>query len=225
MESTNTEKEIRPYLKGVFHTLTFLIYLFWSPYLLESVPESIKMATLIYLLGVVGHLAASSLLHLIPWSLSFLPYVRKFDHSMIFVKIASVYYIAICTVMPDIDPKVLSIVIVGTILGILMRIFFTDIPRVLIGIPYVVIGWAFLLDFNIPLRLLTRVPIGTLIGVSAGICYTTGAVIYIKKYPNPYPRYLGFHEIFHFLSSIGAFLFTLAIFGHAIPYYQSTIQY
>ena len=30
-----------------------------------------------------------------------------------------------------------------------------------------------------------------------GVVYTVGAVFYAIKRPNPWPRYFGFHEIFH----------------------------
>jgi len=33
--------------------------------------------------------------------------------------------------------------------------------------------------------------------VGGGVVYSLGAVIYALKWPNPFPGYLGFHEIFH----------------------------
>jgi hemolysin III len=33
--------------------------------------------------------------------------------------------------------------------------------------------------------------------VAGGLLYTTGAVIYATRRPNPFPRVFGFHEIFH----------------------------
>jgi hemolysin III len=35
--------------------------------------------------------------------------------------------------------------------------------------------------------------------VVGGGLYTIGAVIYSAKWPNPFPRVLGFHEVFHAL--------------------------
>jgi hemolysin III len=33
--------------------------------------------------------------------------------------------------------------------------------------------------------------------VGGGLTYSLGAVVYALKWPNPFPGYLGFHEIFH----------------------------
>lgn len=40
--------------------------------------------------------------------------------------------------------------------------------------------------------------------VLGGACYLTGAVIYVRRRPNPWPRWFGFHELFHALT-IAAF--------------------
>ena len=38
-----------------------------------------------------------------------------------------------------------------------------------------------------------------------GVFFTTGAVIYALKKPDPYPGILGFHEIFHLFVLAGSF--------------------
>ena len=40
---------------------------------------------------------------------------------------------------------------------------------------------------------------GAVLVIVGGVVYTIGAVIYATKWPNPFPRTLGFHEIFHLL--------------------------
>ena len=39
--------------------------------------------------------------------------------------------------------------------------------------------------------------------VTGGLLYTTGAVIYALKRPNPIPHVFGFHEIFHIFVMLG----------------------
>ena len=36
-----------------------------------------------------------------------------------------------------------------------------------------------------------------------GVAYILGAVVYATKWPNPSPRWFGFHEVFHSLTVIG----------------------
>jgi hemolysin III len=40
--------------------------------------------------------------------------------------------------------------------------------------------------------------------ISGGSLYTIGALVYASKWPNPLPRTLGFHEVFHLLVVIAA---------------------
>jgi hemolysin III len=39
-----------------------------------------------------------------------------------------------------------------------------------------------------------------------GLAYSTGAVIYMLKKPNPMTNFFGFHEIFHLFILLGVFL-------------------
>jgi hemolysin III len=48
--------------------------------------------------------------------------------------------------------------------------------------------------------------------LAGGLLYTTGAIVYATRRPNPYPRVFGFHEIFHVFvlaGSVAHFVFML----------------
>jgi hemolysin III len=36
--------------------------------------------------------------------------------------------------------------------------------------------------------------------IAGGLLYTAGAVVYALKRPDPWPRWFGFHEVFHTLT-------------------------
>ena len=55
-----------------------------------------------------------------------------------------------------------------------------------------------------------------LLGVG-GLLYTTGAVIYALRRPDPWPSTFGFHEIFHALVVAAALTHFVAIAGWVIP--------
>ena len=40
---------------------------------------------------------------------------------------------------------------------------------------------------------------GTVLVIVGGGLYSLGALIYALRWPNPFPRVIGFHEIFHLL--------------------------
>jgi hemolysin III len=47
--------------------------------------------------------------------------------------------------------------------------------------------------------------------VAGGLLYILGALIYAVKFPNPSPRYFGYHEIFHLIVIIAAALHFIVI--------------
>jgi hemolysin III len=48
-----------------------------------------------------------------------------------------------------------------------------------------------------------------------GAFYTIGAVIYAFKKPNPWPKILGFHEIFHIFVLFGSFSHYLVVYSYS----------
>lgn len=216
----------RPLFKGVFHTIAAILYIFALPYLRAQIPIDLNYPLNIYLFTVIGHFMVSSIFHLIPWTPRMTALhlqVRRLDHVVIFMTIAATYYAAIATVMSDINHIVIYFLGLGTTLGIIIRIFFTNAPQVLIMLPYLLMGWSLILDPNLIISLFKRLPMGTFIGSLGGILCTIGAGIYTFQRPNPCPRYLGFHELFHIFATIGIMLLTVAIFRYSIPYYVQNI--
>jgi hemolysin III len=68
---------------------------------------------------------------------------------------------------------------------------------------YVALGWVAI--FYLPdLVGGAGVAVVVLIAVG-GVLYSLGAVVYGLKRPNPFPRWFGFHEVFHTLT-IAAFI-------------------
>ncbi|HLJ32154.1 MAG TPA: hemolysin III family protein, partial [Ktedonobacteraceae bacterium] len=54
--------------------------------------------------------------------------------------------------------------------------------------------------------------------VLGGLLYTIGAVVYARRWPNPFPRILGFHEIFHLFVIAGSVSFAACIWIWALPF-------
>lgn len=213
------ESEPRPLFKGYFHLLAFLYYLISYRSSMMYVPKKLKLAVAFYLISIIAHFGCSTFLHIIKWPKNWIIYPRRLDHIVIFLKIIATYYVAICTVIPDINPLILQIVKIGTLLGIVSRILFTDAPGWIIALPYFIVGWAILLDPYAIIALIKRLPMGSLVCLLGGIMYSLGGYIYIRKSPNILPKYIEYHELFHLFSILGTSLFVRFIFRHAIPYY------
>lgn len=55
-----------------------------------------------------------------------------------------------------------------------------------------------------------------LLGTGA-LIYLTGGVIYARGRPDPWPRWFGFHEVFHVLVVVASSLHAIALWRYAIP--------
>ncbi len=78
-----------------------------------------------------------------------------------------------------------------------LELVWIDSPRWLSAIAYLAVGWVGVLA--IP-QMFSGIGIaGAVLMIVGGGLYTLGALIYAIKWPNPFPRTLGFHEIFHLL--------------------------
>jgi hemolysin III len=107
----------------------------------------------------------------------------------------------------------LSVVWGGALLGVLFRVFWTDAPRWLYTPIYIALGWAAV--FFIPGFFDGAARFGAagiaafvMIVVGGGL-YTLGGVVYGFKFPDPSPRWFGFHEVFHSFT-------VLAFFSHYV---------
>jgi hemolysin III len=214
-----SQVESRPLLKGVFHLIATITYLLLTPLLIEKIPSGLELPLYLYLFALIAHFGVSAAFHFIDWPPNLIIYPRRLDHIMVFVKITATYFAMISTVIHDIHPSVIYMICFGSLFGIIVRLFFTDAPNHVIGIPYLIISWAAVLDPYILIAIYYRIPTGSILTFIAGLAYTIGAVIYILEYPQPCVRYMGYHDIFHLFTIIGSILLTLTIFEHAIPYY------
>jgi hemolysin III len=71
------------------------------------------------------------------------------------------------------------------------------VSRVLRGTLYIVMGWTSVLAGPQLLRGLTVAEL-TLIAVG-GVLFTVGAVFLATRWPDPFPRVFGYHEVWHVL--------------------------
>jgi hemolysin III len=122
--------------------------------------------------------------------------LNRVDHAAIFLVIAGSYTPFAVLLLPAGPARNLLILVWGGALaGIVFRVFWLHAPRWLYTPTYIVLGWAalaFLPDF-----LAARRPWVLAMALLGGLLYTAGGVIYALRRPNPWPRWFGFHEVFH----------------------------
>jgi len=154
--------------------------------------------------GMILLYTASTLYHWLPLSIEGTARLRKIDHMMIFVLIAATYTpFCLIPLRGAWGWGIFGTVWTVAIFGIVFKIFWINAPRALTSVVYILMGWIAIVGIGPLVRTLQA---GALFGLFAGgLLYTIGGIIYALKRPNPIPRILGFHEIFHIFVMLGTF--------------------
>ena len=170
----------------------------------------------VYAVAVVGIFGVSAVYHRGDWTPPVKEMFRRLDHSMIFVFIAASYTpLGFFAVGPGSARLVLSVVWSGAALGVIGRVVWLNAPRWVLVVPYPVVGWAALLVIGDIWRGL-GVAGSTLLFIGGGL-FTLGALIYALRRPDPWPRWFGYHEIFHLLVIAAVAVQYVAIAFFAFP--------
>jgi hemolysin III len=189
----------RPRLRGVLHQWAFVVSLATGALLvaLASSPEA-RIGSTIYALSVSGLFGVSALYHRVTWSFRARPWIRRLDHSMIFVLIAGTYTPLCLAVLPGgWAAAVLAAVWAAAVVGILSRLAWLGAPTWLTVSLYLGLGWMALPTTP---ALVDRLgPLALALLLAGGVLYTAGAVIYGLRRPDPVPTVFGYHEVFHAL--------------------------
>lgn len=216
-ESDDAEKTVKPRMRGVSHEIAFFVSLVTGPVLAVIAGLRGHLApVLIYVLAISGLFGVSALLHRPTWRPPVRRWLRRLDHSMIFVAIAG-SYTAVAGLALDGTLRVVILALVwgGTILGVTMKLAWIDAPKALSAAVYVGIGWAVI--FALPALLHSLGWLGlTLLGVG-GLMYTYGAIVYARRRPDPRPAVFGYHEVFHALVIGGALTHYALVAFVALP--------
>jgi hemolysin III len=198
---------IKPRLRGVSHQWAFFVSVATGVALVLAAPNGRATAAVsIYAFSVAGLFGASALYHRINWSTTGARrWMRRLDHSMIFLLIAGTYTpFAVLVLNGPLATAILIVVWAAALGGIVLKLAWIDAPKWLVALIYVAIGWVALAAFP---QLLDKLGVtATAMVAAGGLLYTVGAVVYARKRPDPSPTVFGYHEIFHALVILAAAL-------------------
>src|SRR6478672_4107951 len=196
--------EAKPKLRGWLHLATAPLTLAAGIVLIAVSPdETTRIGSAVFTATAVILFTVSAIYHRGTWSPRVWTFLRRFDHANIFLLIAGSYTPFGLLLLGTQQTVLLSVVWTGAVLGIAFRIFWTDAPRWLHTPIYMALGWAAVFFFGDFVQNASTAVI-VLMAVGGGL-YTLGGVVYGFKKPNPFPRWFGFHEVFHTLT-IAAFV-------------------
>jgi hemolysin III len=168
-------------------------------------------ATLVYAVAIVAMFSVSATYHRVHWkSPSAMTWMKRVDHSLIFILIAGSYTPFALLAMPSrIGTDVLVLVWTGAAAGVALKMLSPSAPR-WVGLPlYLLLGWAGVWFAGI-LREGAGSVVVTLL-VCGGVLYNIGAVCYGLRWPNPWPLTFGYHEFFHAFTAAAAICHYVAV--------------
>ncbi len=210
--------ELKPRLRGVSHQWAFFVSVVLGLVLVVTAPAGrATAAAAIYSASVAGLFGTSALYHRVNWSSARArAWMRRLDHSMIFVLIAGSYTpFALLALHGQLANAILIAVWGGALAGVGFKLIWIDAPKWLVAITYVVLGWVAVAAFP---QLLDRIGVvATSLVAAGGVLYTLGAVVYARKRPNPSPTVFGYHEIFHLLVIVAAALQYAVVAFYVLP--------
>ena len=131
-----------PKLRGWFHLGATPVVVIASLVLFILSKESLKFAVALYSLTAITLFSVSAIYHRVPWSPAKKKIWRRWDHANINLLIAGSYTPFAMTLLEGTDRTIcLSVVWIGALLGVAMRIFWLGAPRWLYVINYLALGW------------------------------------------------------------------------------------
>jgi hemolysin III len=201
----------KPRLRGVSHEVAAFVFPVMGlvAVLIAGSPGD-KVAVGIYAIGVSGMYAVSACYHRAKWAPFPQSRMRRLDHSMILVAIASTYTPVAVIALPKATAVPLLTVVWGlAVAGVLVCNLWQDAPQWVMGAFYICTGWAALAVLPSLVAGLGAITFALLL--SGGLVYTMGAVTLYSRRPDPVPAVFGYHEVFHALVLVAGLLFYVVV--------------
>lgn len=208
------EAIVRPRLRGHIHFWSFFGALVAATVLVTTSAAAVgltaALATTVYGVTVLGVFGVSALYHRRIWGPRAYHWMKRADHSMIFLFIAGTYTpFTLLSMSKPTGYVVFAVVWGGALLGVALKTLWPTAPR-WVGVPiYIALGWVAI--FVLP-ELARHAGIAALVLLLVGgAFYTVGAVFYATRWPNHWPEIFGYHEYFHACTVLAAISHYIAI--------------
>jgi hemolysin III len=214
---TVIEEAIKPRLRGVSHSYAFFVSLGCGVALILAASDGrARVAASIYAVAVSALFGTSALYHRLTWRPKARRWMRRLDHSMIFVLIAGTYTpVALLALKGSLASTLLIVLWAGALGGVVFKLAWIDAPKWLFAAVYVALGLVTAAIFGeLPAAIGWLGAAGLATG---GVLYVAGAVIYASGRPNPSPKVFGYHEVFHVLVIAAAALHYAVIAFAVLP--------
>ncbi|WP_243356090.1 PAQR family membrane homeostasis protein TrhA [Bacillus litorisediminis] len=172
-------------------------------------------AVIIFGVSMILLYSASATYHMVVAREHVIAFLRRIDHSMIYVLIAGTYTPFCLISMNGVTGWILFIIINAlALMGMLYKLIWFQMPRWVSTVLYILMGWLVVFFVSPLSEVLTAN--GMMLLISGGVFYTIGGVIYGAKPKFLEFKHLGFHEIFHIFILLGSLCHFLCVFFYVL---------
>lgn len=207
----------RPRLRGWIHASSTPIAGIVAVLLWRSAAAGVpRTSVAVFGIFLVGLYAASGLYHLRAWPARVRWLLSRVDVAMIQLFIAASFTpLAVHTLTGAWRTWSLVVAWVIGVGGAVVAASPLRAPRWLSVSGYVAFGSLAIIPL---VRIVERLPApGVGLILLSAATYLVGAVVYTRRRPDPWPRWFGFHEVFHALVVVGGALHVIAVWEYALP--------
>jgi hemolysin III len=200
----------KPRMRGVLHQYSFFVALGTGLLLVLESADLARVASAVYATALAAQFGVSALYHRITWTPRARRWMRRLDHSMIFILIAGTYTPVAVLVLPrPFGLVLLATVWLATAAGVAFNLAWITAPRWISAVLCLVLGWTAMVALPDLVAVMSLPTV--LFLVLGGLLYSAGAVVYATRRPNPAPAIFGYHEVFHALTIVAAVMHFSAV--------------
>lgn len=190
---------LKPLLRGWMHLVCFFLAIPAGIVViaLATSPRA-RVGAAIYAVALVALFGVSGAYHRGPWSPTWRRSMQRLDHATIFVMIAG-SYTPLCLLVLEkwVAVTLLIVAWAGAALGGILAYSSSNVSRFIRNGLYIAMGWFAVIATPQLLNGLSAAEL-TLVAVGGGL-FTLGALGLATRWPDPFPRVFGYHEVWHTL--------------------------
>jgi hemolysin III len=202
---------VKPLLRGRIHAVGLMAAIPAGIVLVASARSApARAGAAVFALSLIALYSASTAYHRLGRGERSQRILRRLDHSSIYLLIAGSYTPLCLVALPRAWGAFLLVLVWGAaITGVVMKLVLFDSCHRIGGVLYIAMGWAAVLATPALVRSLDGGTLGLLAG--GGVLYTVGAIVLATRFPNPFPRVFGYHEVWHLMVVVAGVLHYAAI--------------
>lgn len=204
--SPPSEPAVIPLLRGWLHLVCAGLSIPFGALIVGHADgDRARLGASVYALGLLILFSVSATYHRTPWSPRVKPWMKRADHAAIFLLIAATYTPFCLVTLSESSGRWLLIAVwTGAIIGVIGAVTGLAERRYVGLVAYISLGWVVVLAMPQLIRELPVLDVALL--AAGGIVYTVGAIGLGTRWPDPFPKVFGYHEVWHVLVVVAVVL-------------------